>query len=54
MADNGRTDTDKIAAQPVPHGFAVAGVAVRSGSQARFPAQLHDIKGHANLRSAES
>ncbi|WP_431999167.1 alpha/beta hydrolase fold domain-containing protein [Streptomyces sioyaensis] len=45
MADNGRMDADKVAAQLNPHGFAVAGVAVRSSSQARFPAQLHDIKG---------
>ncbi|MFI9258280.1 alpha/beta fold hydrolase [Streptomyces sioyaensis] len=45
MADNGRMDADKVAAQLNPHGFAVAGVAVRSSSQAQFPAQLHDIKG---------
>ncbi|MCP9210472.1 alpha/beta hydrolase [Streptomyces sp. NEAU-Y11] len=45
MADNGRMDADKVAARLNPHGFAVAGVAVRSSAQARFPAQLHDIKG---------
>lgn len=45
MADNGRMDADKVAAQLNPHGFAVAGVAVRSSSQAQFPAQLLDIKG---------
>jgi len=45
LADSGRKGADKVAAQLNPHGFAVAGVAVRSSSQARFPAQLYDIKG---------
>lgn len=45
MADNGRQGADQVAAQLNPHGFAVAGVSVRSSSQAEFPAQLHDIKG---------
>jgi len=44
LADSGRTGADKVAAQLNPHGYAVAGVAIRSSSQARFPAQLHDIK----------
>lgn len=45
MADNGRQGADTVAAQLNPHGFAVAGVSVRSSAQARFPAQLYDIKG---------
>lgn len=44
LADNGRQGADQVAAQLNPHGFAVAGVSVRSSSQAQFPAQLHDIK----------
>jgi acetyl esterase/lipase len=45
LADSGRTGADKVAAQLNPHGFAVAGVAIRSSGQAQFPAQLYDIKG---------
>ncbi|MFJ9565302.1 alpha/beta hydrolase fold domain-containing protein [Streptomyces fuscichromogenes] len=45
LSDSGRTGADKVAAQLNPHGFAVAGVAIRSSGQARFPAQLYDIKG---------
>lgn len=45
MADNGRQGADKVAAELNPHGFAVAGVSIRSSSQAKFPAQLYDIKG---------
>ncbi|MFE7278496.1 alpha/beta hydrolase fold domain-containing protein [Streptomyces sp. NPDC057623] len=45
LADNGRRDADKVAAELNPAGYAVAGVSVRSSSQARFPAQLHDVKG---------
>ncbi|MFF4056160.1 prolyl oligopeptidase family serine peptidase [Streptomyces sp. NPDC001668] len=45
LADSGRTGADKVAAQLNPHGYAVAGVAIRSSGQARFPAQLYDIKG---------
>ncbi|MFF4259879.1 alpha/beta hydrolase fold domain-containing protein [Streptomyces sp. NPDC001663] len=45
MADSGRQGGDAVAAQLNPHGFAVAGVSVRSSSQAQFPAQLYDIKG---------
>jgi len=44
LADSGRTGADKVAAQLNPAGYAVAGVAIRSSSQARFPAQLYDIK----------
>jgi acetyl esterase/lipase len=45
LADSGRTGADEVARQLNPRGFAVAGVAIRSSSQAQFPAQLHDIKG---------
>jgi acetyl esterase/lipase len=45
LADSGRQGADKVAAQLNPKGFAVAGVAIRSSSQAQFPAQLYDIKG---------
>ncbi|MGW7383906.1 alpha/beta hydrolase fold domain-containing protein [Streptomyces sp. NPDC054794] len=45
LADSGRQGADKVAAQLNPYGYAVAGVAIRSSSQARFPAQLYDIKG---------
>ncbi|MGK5692407.1 alpha/beta hydrolase fold domain-containing protein [Streptomyces sp. URMC 128] len=44
LADSGRQGADEAAAQLNPHGFAVAGVAIRSSSQAQFPAQLYDIK----------
>ncbi|MCF1595181.1 alpha/beta hydrolase [Streptomyces muensis] len=45
LKDNGRRDADKVAAELNPAGYAVAGVSIRSSSQAQFPAQLHDIKG---------
>lgn len=44
LADSGRQGADQVAAQLDPHGFAVAGVAVRSSGQALFPTQVHDIK----------
>lgn len=44
MADNGRQDAQALAAVLHPKGYAVAGVAIRSSQQARFPAQVHDIK----------
>lgn len=44
MADNGRMDAQRLAAILLPRGYAVAGVAIRSSMQARFPAQVHDIK----------
>lgn len=43
MSDNGRDGADTVFERLGPHGFAVAGVAVRSSSQAGFPAQLHDV-----------
>ncbi len=43
-ADNGRQNAGPVAAQLNPAGYAVAGVSIRSSSQALFPAQLHDIK----------
>lgn len=42
-ADNGRLGADVVAARLGPHGFAVAGVAIRASSQAVFPAQLDDV-----------
>ncbi|MDV7214335.1 alpha/beta hydrolase [Streptomyces prunicolor] len=45
LADSGRQGADRVAAQLNPHGYAVAGVAIRSSGQAQFPAQLYDIKG---------
>lgn len=42
--DNGRSDAQAVAAELNKAGYAVAGVAIRSSSQAQFPAQLHDIK----------
>lgn len=44
MQDNGREGAAELAEQLNPLGFAVAGVSIRSSSQATFPAQLHDIK----------
>lgn len=44
MQDNGRERAAELAAHLTPLGFAVAGVSIRSSSQATFPAQLHDIK----------
>ena len=44
LSDMGKSRADIIAAQLLPLGYAVAGVSIRSSSQAKFPAQLHDIK----------
>jgi acetyl esterase/lipase len=44
LADNGRTGAQALAAALGPAGYAVAGVAIRSSRQAKFPAQVHDIK----------
>jgi acetyl esterase/lipase len=44
FADNGRQDAQALAAVLHPAGYAVAGVSIRSSRQAKFPAQLHDIK----------
>jgi len=44
MSDTGKSGDDSIAAMFNPLGFAVAGVSVRSSSQATFPAQVYDIK----------
>ncbi|MEV4567630.1 cellulose binding domain-containing protein [Nonomuraea sp. NPDC049419] len=43
-SDDGKAGADAIAAIFNPLGFAVAGVSVRSSTQAIFPAQVHDIK----------
>lgn len=42
--DDGRSGADQVATALVPRGYAVAGVSVRSSAQARFPAQVHDVK----------
>ncbi len=44
FADNGRQDAQALAAALFPAGYAVAGVSIRSSRQAKFPAQLHDVK----------
>lgn len=44
MSDNGKSGANTIAAVFNPLGWAVAGVSVRSSSQAKFPAQVFDIK----------
>ncbi|WP_186356083.1 cellulose binding domain-containing protein [Streptomonospora sp. PA3] len=44
MSDDGKSGADAIADALNPKGYAVAGVSVRSSSQAQFPAQVHDIK----------
>jgi acetyl esterase/lipase len=44
LADNGRQDAQVLAAALHGAGYAVAGVSIRSSRQAKFPAQLHDIK----------
>jgi len=44
FADNGRQDAQVLAAALFPAGYAVAGVSIRSSRQAKFPAQLHDVK----------
>lgn len=40
----GLTSAARLAAMWAPHGYAVAGVNVRSSAEGTFPAQLHDIK----------
>ena len=44
LADNGRQDAQALAGALLPAGYAVAGVSIRSSRQAKFPAQLHDVK----------
>lgn len=44
MGDNGNRGGERIAQALAPHGYAVAAVAVRSSSQAVFPAQVNDAK----------
>ncbi|GAA3624984.1 hypothetical protein GCM10022223_47600 [Kineosporia mesophila] len=41
---SGATTAEGLATRWAPHGYAVAGLNVRSSSQATFPAQLHDVK----------
>ncbi|WP_406176746.1 alpha/beta hydrolase fold domain-containing protein [Streptomyces sp. NBC_00996] len=44
LADTGRDDAEVVARRLNPHGFAVAGLAIRSSAQTRFPGQLRDIE----------
>lgn len=44
MAENGREGAEGVAANLNPRGYAVAGVAVRSSTAAKFPGQVYDIK----------
>lgn len=44
MGDNGNAGGERVAKELTQHGYAVAAVAIRSSSQAQFPAQLHDAK----------
>jgi acetyl esterase/lipase len=44
LADNGKDSAGPVAEQLNPQGYAVAGVSIRSSTQARFPAQAYDIK----------
>jgi acetyl esterase/lipase len=44
MADTGKSRAEVFAAELNKHGFAVAGVSIRSSSQVKFPGQLYDIK----------
>jgi acetyl esterase/lipase len=44
MRDDGKETAGPVATYFCDHGYAVAGVSVRSSSQARFPAQLDDAK----------
>jgi acetyl esterase/lipase len=44
MADSGKSRAEVFAAELNRHGFAVAGVSIRSSAQVKFPGQLHDIK----------
>ncbi|MFF1632282.1 alpha/beta hydrolase fold domain-containing protein [Leifsonia sp. NPDC058248] len=45
LSDQGRATASTLAGMFNPHGYAVAGVSIRSSDQAQFPAQLSDIKG---------
>jgi len=45
---SGGTTAAALASMWAPHGYAVVGLNVRSSSQARFPAQVHDV--HAAIR----
>jgi acetyl esterase/lipase len=44
FGDTGKAPAGWVAAKLNPLGYAVAGVSIRSSRQARFPAQVHDIK----------
>jgi acetyl esterase/lipase len=51
MSDDGKSGASSIAGFFNGRGFAVAGVSVRSCSQALFPAQVHDVRAIRWLRS---
>ena len=44
LSDDGKAGAVEAATALTAEGWAVAGVSVRSSSQARFPAQVHDVK----------
>lgn len=44
LADNGKACAADLADHFTAGGYVVAGVSTRSSAQARFPAQLHDVK----------
>lgn len=44
LADSGNREREHVAQQLTEHGYAVAAVAIRSSSQAQFPAQVHEAK----------
>src|SRR5262245_20405340 len=43
-SDDGKSGASSIASMFNPKGWAVAGVSVRSSAQAKFPAQVFDVK----------
>lgn len=54
LGDNGNEFGDAVAKELTQHGFAVAAVAIRSSSQAQFPAQIHDAKAAVRWLRANS
>lgn len=53
-SDDGKSGAAAIAQQLNPRGIAVAGVSVRSSSQAKFPAQVHDVKAAIRFLRADA
>ncbi|MBM2614718.1 alpha/beta hydrolase [Actinoplanes sp. LDG1-06] len=54
MAENGRDGADIVARAVNPHGYAVAGVAIRSSAQTQFPGQLDDVTAAVRFLKANS